>query len=153
MLKDSTAIVAGVVLGLGLVGCTEESKSKYDAAGQEISKAAKDTGQALESDAKVAGKDIKQAADSAGVKLKVAADKTKEASDNAVESTKVKTALNSASGLQAKDISVTTDNKAKTVTLGGTVPDSKQKAQALSIAKGIVGTEYKLADNLKAVAH
>ena len=62
---------------------------------------------------------------------------------------KVKSALGSAAGLETKGIDVDSDTLLKTITLKGTVSDGKQKAQAETVTKGIAGTEFKVKNEIK----
>jgi len=130
-MKDLRLVsIAAAVISLSIAGCSQETRDQYGAASQQA-------GQAIKKDTDIAGKEIKKAADN-----------TKVAVDSDLETSKVKAALTSASGLEAKKIDVETDSQTKTITLKGSVPDAKQKAQAETIAKGIGGTEFKVIDNL-----
>ena len=89
-----------------------------------------------------------QTRDQYGTEVKTETDNLSTQASSDLESGKVKQAMDSASGLEAKDIKVDTDAKAKTITLSGTVPTPQQKKQALGLAKGIAGTEYKVTDKV-----
>jgi osmotically-inducible protein OsmY len=115
------------VVSLVIIGCSQQARDQYGEAGQDASKAAKQTGQAAVTDAA----------------------NTKTAADNTLETTKVTGALNSAAGLETKNINVDSDTKAGTITLNGSVPDEKQKEQAETVARGIAGSEFKVMNNLK----
>lgn len=126
----SITALAGLAMGITLCGCNQETRDQYSAAGQQA-------GQAVKKDTEIAGKE-----------LETAADKAKISADNLLETSKVKSALGSASGLNTRHIDVDTDSKAKTITLSGLVPDQKQKVQAETVAKGIGGSEFKVIDKL-----
>ena len=148
-MKKLTLMALGMaIMGTLVVGCTQEAREQYSEAGQHASEATKETGNAMATDAEKTGAAAAKTAEAAGEEAKHAAENTKAAGDNALETSKVKTALDTANGLATKDINVDTDSQAKTITLKGSVPDEKQKAQAETVAKGIAGTEFKVVNNL-----
>lgn len=149
MKKMSLAALAVAVMGFSLVGCSQEAREQYSEAGQHASQATKDTGKAISTDAEKTGAAAAKEVQAAGTEVKNAAENSKAVADNGLETTKVKSALDTASGLDTKDINVDTDTKAKTITISGSVPDDKQKSQAETVAKGIAGTEFKVINNLK----
>ncbi len=130
-MKGKLVVIALVgALGALIVGCSQQARDQYAEAGQDVTKAANRTGKAVATDAA----------------------NSETAADNLLESTRVKGALDSAAGLQTKNINVLTDEKALTITLNGSVPNAKQKAQAETVAKGIGGSKFKIVSNLKVVA-
>lgn len=126
-MKNFTLAVVSVVIACVMIGRSKEAQDQYRSAGEDAGNAAKKTGQAMATDA----------------------ERAKIEADNALEAGKVKSALNSAAGLDTKDINVECDTPSKTITLNGTVVDDKQKEQAETVAKGIAGTEFKVVSNLK----
>jgi len=123
-------------------GCSREAKEDLGTAGNAAGTAVQKTGEAVATDANKTGQAVKQGAENAA---EAAGDVAQNAAD-ATMTPKVKNALLSASGLETRDINVETSNK--TVTLKGSVPDAKQKAQAEQIAKGVAGTEFKVVNQL-----
>ena len=122
-----TLAALSLVVSCMIIGCSKEAQDQYRSAGEDAGSAAKKTGQAMATDA----------------------DKAKIEADNALEATKVKSALASASGLEARDISVECDTPSKTITLKGTVPDAQQKEQAETVARGIAGSEFTVLSKLE----
>lgn len=147
-MKALNITALALAIGFSIVGCSQAARDQYGAAGQDASQATKETGQAIATDAKKTGEAATEAATAAGTEMKNAAANTKAASDNALETAKVKSALDTAAGLDTKNLDVDTDTVAKTITLKGSVPDDKQKAQAETVAKGIAGAEFKVVNNL-----
>ncbi|MGV3616871.1 MAG: BON domain-containing protein [Fimbriimonas sp.] len=146
------------VLGIGMVGCTPQARQDYDAAGDQIGRAADKTGEAIKTDADKTGEAIEQGAKNAGEAVENAAEGTVEAAknagkeigeeaDNAQTTLAVKNAILSADNLNAQDLNV--DTEEKTVYLRGTVPTAANKARAESIAKNLVGTKYTIKNELK----
>jgi len=145
----ATLLSFGALAVLLLAGCSSEAKEDMSQAGasageatQKMGDAASKTGEAVATDTKKAGEAVSEAGTAA-------VEATKDAAQNAAEaamSPKVKTALLNASGLETKDLNVETAHG--TITLKGSVPDAKQKAQAETVAKGIAGTEYKVVNQL-----
>lgn len=129
-MRITTYIALGVAMGAVVCGCSSEAKDQYQDAGKSLSRATEATGDAIAADAKGA----------------------KKSADEALESGKVKTALDSASGLDTSKIQVHTDMGTKKISLDGSVTTGAQKNQANSVAKGIAGTEFKLVDNLVVAA-
>ncbi len=89
-----------------------------------------------------------QTSDQVGSEMKSETNKLSTEGSSDIESGKVKQALDSASGLEAKNIKVDTDSNAKSITLSGTVSTPQQKKQALGLAKGIAGTEFTVSDKI-----
>lgn len=114
--------VIPLTAGLLISGCSREARDQYAAAGERAGKA-----------------------------IATDAEKSKTAADNALETAKVKSALNSAAGLETKNIDVDSDTKVRTITLNGSVPDGKQKVQAETVAKGIAGGEFRVVNKLTVV--
>lgn len=112
-----------------IIGCSKEARDQYGDAGKDVGDAAQKTGDAVVKDT----------------------ENTKIAAENTLLTSKVTSALSSASGLVTKDINVDSDTKVGTITLNGSVPEEKQREQAETIAKGIAGTEFKVINNLKIV--
>jgi osmotically-inducible protein OsmY len=130
-MRKVTLGAISLIIASMIIGCSKEARDQYGSAGEDASKAAKKTGEAISTDAENA----------------------KVSADNTLESSKVKSALNSAAGLETKGINVDSDTKAKTITLSGSVPDEKQKAQAETVASGIAGSEFKVVNNLTVAAN
>ncbi len=122
-----SALATCMALGI-LGGCTPEARDKYDKAGDA-------TADAVATDAAKTG----EAAAEAGAKVE-------DAADSAGTTLKVKNALLTASDLKTSDLNVET--MGETVTLKGSVPTSEQKMQAETIAKGQVGSNYKIDNQL-----
>lgn len=131
---------------LFIAGCTKEAQDKYSEAGSQASAAAKTAGEAVSADAKVAAPKVKAAMDEAGKKLAEATEDSKKAAAQSLMTGKVKQALLAAEGLDTSHLDVSTTGK--TVTLSGSVPSKDQKRQAEMIAKGIVGDDFILLDEL-----
>ncbi len=96
--------------------------------------------------------DASQAGQHAGEVIKKDIDQASKATSNDVESGKVQQALSSASGLDTKDIHVDSDTVAKTITLSGLAQTAGEKVQALKVATGIAGSEFKVIDKLTVAA-
>jgi hyperosmotically inducible periplasmic protein len=141
-MKNKMVFLAAAAALAIVGGCSQEAKQDLGAAGSAAGTAVNKTGEAVATDATKTGEAVKQGADNA-------AEAVGDVAQNAADATmtpKVKNALLSASGLETRDINVETSNK--TVTLKGSVPDAKQKAQAEQIAKGVAGTEFKVVNQL-----
>jgi len=132
--KTLTAISFAFVTLLA-AGCSDESKEKYNEASSQATKAAKTAGEAVSADARTAQD-----------KMKVAADQTKVSAEQTLMTGKVKQALMSANGLEAKNIDVSTE--AYKITLKGTVPNKDQKDQAEQLAKAIGGNGFTVINEL-----
>ena len=138
----ATLLSIGAIAALLLAGCSQQAKEDLSQAGDSASNAAKHTGDAVATDTKKAGEAVSEAGTAA-------VDATKDAAANVADATmtpKVKAALQSASGLETKNIDVDTANN--TITLKGSVPDAKQKKQAEDVLKGLAGTTYKIDNQL-----
>ena len=138
----ATLLSFGALAALLLVGCSSEAKQDLSQAGDAAGKAADKVGDAAATDTKKAGENVAAAGDAAVGTVKDAAANTADA----MMTPKVKTALQAASGLETKNIDVDTANN--TITLKGSVPDAKQKAQAESVVKGMAGTTYTVKNEL-----
>ncbi len=145
----ATLLSFGALAVLMLGGCSQEAKEDMSQAGADASAAtskmgdaASKTGEAAATDAKKAGETVAKAGDAA-------VEATKDAAANVADATmtpKVKAALQSAAGLETKDINVETAHN--TITLKGSVPDAKQKKQAEDATKALAGTQYKVVNEL-----
>ena len=171
--KKSSIILAAVVFSALFAGCTQQAKDDYGDAGQSAGAAASKVGSAVSTDAKAtgaaisestkdaaaktkpemdkAGADIKDAAKNVASAASTTAAEAKEATDRALMTGKVKSALKSAAGLDTSALNVDTE-KDGAVHLTGSVPTAAQKKQAESVAKGIVGSTYKLDNELTVAA-
>lgn len=125
-MKTLIRIAALSVIGIGMFGCSPSARDQYGDAGKDVGDATKKTGEAIATDAK----------------------NTEFAANNTLMTTKVTSALKSATGLNTADINVDTDTKAKTITLNGSVPTDAQKNQAETVARGIAGSELTVVNNL-----
>lgn len=125
-MKKLTLMAIAAAIGIGIFGCSPAARDQYNDAGQDVGNATTKTGEAMATDAGNA----------------------KAAADNTLMTSKVTSALQSASGLVTKDINVDTDSKAKTITLNGSVPTDTNKNQAETVAKGIAGSELTVVNNL-----
>ena len=119
-MKRTNGILVSIAVGVLLVGCSQSAKDEYKEAGQAAGDATTHVGKGVTEDTEQA----------------------KLSADNALLTSKVKSALGSAAGLETKGIDVDSDTLLKTITLKGTVPDGKQKAQAETVATGIAGKEF-----------
>jgi osmotically-inducible protein OsmY len=131
-----TLAAMAAVFGTTLLGCTQESKQDYSQAGDNLSKAADKMGDAMSKDASAAGQKIKEESAEAGA-----------AGANVAMTTKVKSALGSAEGIDAEHIDV--DTVGNTVTLKGSVDTTEQKAKAEQIARNQAGSDYTIDNQLK----
>lgn len=135
MKRFNILALAAVMSMIFAAGCTEQSRQQYDQAGENIGQAAQRTGDAVETDAKVAGEHIENTAENAA-----------RAADNAETTFKVKNAIVAAENLDSSDINVdTVENK---VVLKGSVPSQAEKDRAEQIAKGVVGQEHTVDNQL-----
>ena len=100
-------------------------------AGEEAKEAGREVGTALEE----AGRDVGNAAEKAGDAVAGAAKDAGAAMHAGKQTLDVKTALMADAAIDASRIDVDTDEKTKTVTLKGSVPNAAQKASAERIAK------------------
>jgi osmotically-inducible protein OsmY len=134
------SVIAGAIFAACLVGgCSQETQNQITS-GQEQAKAAEQLGEK-------ANEASKAAAD-AGQKIKAGVDKAQVASEAAIETGKVKSALGFASGLDMSNIDVSTDLPTKTIKMTGTVPSAAELDQANSLVKAIAGNEYKVDSSL-----
>lgn len=128
-MQKLTIILALAVFGIGLGGCSPEARDSYGEAGKDLSEAGKKTGDGLATDAK----------------------ETKIAMDNGLLTGKVKSALQTAQGLDSTSIDVDSNTKIRVITLNGSVPTEDQRDRAVSLAKGVGGPEYSVLNQLKVV--
>ena len=134
-MAHSRCLFAACLIG----GCSQETQDQISN-GQEQAKAAQQV-------TEKAGEAAKAAQD-AGQKIKAGVDKAQVATESAVESGKVKSALGFASGLDTSNIDVSTDLPSMTIKVTGTVPTDKQLDQANTLVKAIAGDEYKVDSGL-----
>lgn len=151
MNKSYLFALASVAAIGALSGCTPDAKSDYSQAGAAITTAAKDTGKAIKTDVDHASGSVKSSSSSSssgssGNSGGGTMDKAKAALTNDETSLKVKQALDSASDVQAQNIKV--DTNGSSVLLHGTVPTAAQKNKATAIAKDILGSGYKIQNQL-----
>ena len=109
------------------------AEAKADTADEraEIKEEGREAGAAI----KEAGRDVGNAAERAGDAVAGAAKDAGATAHAAKQTLDVKTALMADSAIDASRIDVDTDEKTKTVTLKGSVPNAAQKASAERIAK------------------
>ncbi len=129
-MKLQNLIPLAMVMTVTALGCTDQSRDQYAGAGQDVGKALEKTGQAVAKDAQAA----------------------QVAASGPLMTAKIKSSLQTASGLITKNLDVDTDAKTKVVTLSGSVPTAEQKKQAEDLARGIAGNEYKFVSKLQVVA-
>jgi osmotically-inducible protein OsmY len=129
MKKWSLMCLAATLMGFGIVGCTEQAQQKYDAAGDNLGKAADKTGEAVKSDA-----------DAAGEVAKDAVEDSKVVADNALMTGKVRNAIETANDVKIEDLNV--DTVDKKIILKGNTTDQKSKDTAAQIAKTQAGNDY-----------
>lgn len=158
MMKKNLWIAAIAVTTLvGLGGCTQEAREKYDSAGDSLEAGAKKTGDAVKTDAEKSGAAAEQAARNTGEAVQNAAENSAEAAknagkeagkvaDNAQTTLAVKNAILSAKDIDAAKINV--DTMDKMVHLKGSVPNASQKSRAETLAKAVVGNNYKIKNEL-----
>lgn len=111
----------------------ESREAKADTADEraEIKQEGREAGAAI----KEAGRDVGNAAERAGDAVAGAAKDAGATVHAAKQTLDVKTALMADTAIDASRIDVDTDDKTKTVTLKGTVPNAAQKASAERIAR------------------
>jgi|GEM_PF-2253057 len=144
--KILISALASVMAIMGLAGCSQEAREKYDAAGDRIESGAKATADAAATDAAKTGDAIEKGAEQAGEAVEDAGQKVAGEVDESQTTLAVKNALLSAKDLETMDLNVDTQNK--TVFLRGSVADESQKSRAESIAKGIVAKDYTVKNEL-----
>jgi len=136
MLNKSGLWLIGFVMALSaLQGCGPQAKSDANQTGSEVAETTKN-----------AGKSISAGAASAEASLSNDAAKAKKDLANDETSLKVKQALSSATDVDATNIKV--DSSGKTVTIHGSVPTTGQKVKAGTITKDILGSTYKITNEL-----
>lgn len=161
--KKMLAVIAAAACA-GLAGCDNtaqgvkedakenEAKAREEsrdaaAASREAGAEAKDAGRDAGAAIKEAGREVGNAAEKAGDTLAGAAKDAGAEIHASKQTLDVKTALMADSSVDASNINVDTDDKTKTVTLKGTVPNAAQKATAERIAKAKAGG-YKVRNTL-----
>ena len=93
------------------------------------------------------GEGMKEDAENAGDKMAEASSEAGAATDAAMQTADVKTALIADPTVDADGINVDTNKDTKTVTLNGTVPTDEQKTHAAEIA-GMKAPGYAVINNL-----
>lgn len=135
-MKKFTLIgLAAAVMSLGLVGCTQEAREKYDAAGDASAEAAKKTGDAVATDAAATGEAVKDGAQEVA-----------KAGENSMMTGQVRSAISAAHDLKIKDLNV--DTVGTKIILKGTVADERAKKQAGDIASGQAGKDFTVDNQL-----
>jgi osmotically-inducible protein OsmY len=130
--------LAAALMMLGVMGCTPQAREDYSEAGQKAQMATEKTGEAISTDAKATGEAVKDAAE-----------ETKQAADNSMMTGQVRVALSGAHDLKIDDLNVdTVENKC---ILKGTVHSSAEKERAGMIAKGMVGNDFTVDNQLTVV--
>ncbi len=149
--KKMLAVLAAAACA-GLAGCDNtaqgvkedarenEAKAREEsrdaaAASREAGAEAKEEGREAGAAIKEAGRDVGNAAERAGDAVAGAAKDAGAAIHAGKQTLDVKTALMADTAIDASRIDVDTDEKTKTVTLKGSVPNAAQKASAERIAK------------------
>ncbi len=122
-------LITPLIAVICLIGCSPDARDNYSEAGKDLSEATKKTGEGLATDAKDA----------------------KVAVDNGLLTGKIKSALQTAQGLDSTSLDVDSNTKSQVITLNGSVPTQEQLDRAVSIAKGVGGPEYRVVNNLKVV--
>lgn len=138
--KKMLAVLAAAACA-GLAGCdntaqgvkedARENEAKAREESRDAAAASREAGAAI----KEAGRDVGNAAEKAGDAVAGAAKDAGAAMHAAKQTLDVKTALMADTAIDASRIDVDTDEKTKTVTLKGSVPNAAQKASAERIAK------------------
>ncbi|HTQ09297.1 MAG TPA: hypothetical protein VMI31_04430 [Fimbriimonadaceae bacterium] len=70
-------LLIGVVLAILCLGCSQQSREEYGAAGKNVTEAAKETGKGIAADAKQAGAAASKAAKDVGHDIRESTDKSK----------------------------------------------------------------------------
>jgi len=109
----------------------EDARERADRAADRTSDAADKTGDRISG----AARESKDAVGTAGNKVGDAASSTGRATDAAIQTMEVKSALIADKRVDASNINVDTDGATKTVTLKGHVPNASQKSIAERIAR------------------
>lgn len=135
MKKLTLVGLAAAILSLGLTGCTQEAREKYDQAGDAMAKGTEKTGEAISTDAKATGEAIKDGAQEAG-----------QAVENSGMTGQVRLALSNAHNLKIDDLNVDTIDKK--IVLKGSVATEEDKKQAGDLAKATAGGDYTLDNQL-----
>ena len=146
MRKNILMGALAAILAVGLTGCTQEAREKYDSAGESMGSAAKKTGDAAATDAAKTGQAIEQGAENAAEAAKNATKEVGEEADDAQTTLAVKNAILTADNLDASNLNV--DTEEHIVHLKGSVKSASEKARAESLAKGIVGSKYTVKNEL-----
>lgn len=135
-----TAALVLTVVAAASLGCKRDAESAAPARSGESRSVVREDLKAVGKATEKAAKDIGQAtvdlADKASDHLEKATNKAAEGGQDAWITTKVKSALTT-EGLDAFHLHV--DTEGKVVTLSGSVETAAQKAQAVSLAKGVTG--------------
>jgi osmotically-inducible protein OsmY len=129
MKKWSLMCLAATLMGFGIVGCTSEAQSKYDAAGDAAAKAGDKIGEGVKADSEAAGAAVKEA----GAEVK-------QTGDNALMTGKVRNAIETANDVKIEDLNV--DTMDKKIILKGNTTDEKSRNTAGQIAKTQAGNDY-----------
>jgi len=113
----------------------EDARERADRAGDRAADRTADAADKTGDRISEAGRDSKDAVGTAGNKVGDAASSAGRATDAAVQTMEVKSALMADKRVDASDINVDTDGATKTVTLKGHVPSASQKSIAERIAR------------------
>jgi predicted small secreted protein len=141
MLNKKMLAVLAAVACAGLAGCdntaqgVKEDARENEAKAREESEEAAAAGREAGGELKEAGRELGDAAEKAGDKVAEAAKDAGAVAHAAKQTLDVKTALMADRAIDASRIDVDTDDKTKTVTLKGSVPNAAQKASAERIAR------------------
>jgi predicted small secreted protein len=141
MLNKKMLAVLAAVACAGLAGCdntaqgVKEDARENEATAREESEEAAAAGREAGGELKEAGRELGDAAEKAGDKVAEAAKDAGAVAHAAKQTLDVKTALMADRAIDASRIDVDTDDKTKTVTLKGSVPNAAQKASAERIAR------------------
>ena len=138
------AVFSAALVLSAMIGCSQQSKDEYSAAGNDVKSAAQKTGEAISNDTKKAGEEFKGS--DVGKSLSQATEKTKVALENDKVSADVTHAIGESKDIQVSNLKV--DTSGKQVTLQGIVPTAAQKTVAEHLAKTACGNGCVVADKL-----
>lgn len=129
-----------------IVGCSDQSKDDYSAAGSDLKSAAKETGRAISEDAKSASDTIKAKTKDLGPEVSKATSNASSALDNDKKSLAIQNAIGQRSDLTVKNLRVETNGNK--VTLYGNASSHDQMLKVERIAKDVVGRQCVVNDQM-----
>jgi osmotically-inducible protein OsmY len=128
------------------IGCSDQSKDDYSAAGRDMKSAAQETGKGISEDAEKAGQAIQDKTKDVGSAASKATDNAKAAIDNDKMSIAIKTAIGERKDIAARDLKVEVEGQK--IMLFGSVADHPQMLAVEKIAKDVCGPQCVVDDHM-----